>query len=60
MQQPSVSEQQFGMMLMMQVHKILTQGFCLDAWRHFKMVPTDADVLEVTSIMPNDRGQHHT
>lgn len=58
LQQQGVGEQQFGMMLMMQVREMLVQGFCLDAWaRHFKMVPTDADVVEVANIMSNGRGQ---
>lgn len=58
LQAQGMGEQQFGMMLMMQVREMLVQGFSLDAWaRHFKMVPTDADVLEVANIMSNGRGQ---
>ena len=57
-QNQGMSEQQFGMMLMMQVREMLVQGFCLDAWaRHFKMIPTDDDILKVADIMSNGRGE---
>ncbi len=40
-------EQQFSMMLMLQVRQMLTQGFALDAWfRHHGLSVTDDDIRE--------------
>ncbi|MEG0776954.1 MAG: trigger factor [Raoultibacter sp.] len=45
-------EQQFGMMMMMQVRQTLVQGYSLDAlFRHEKMVLTDADILATCEMM---------
>lgn len=45
-------EQQFGMMLMLQVRQMLTQGFALDAYfRHFGMTTTEEDLLEACHAM---------
>lgn len=53
-----VDEQQFGMMLMMQVRDMLVQGFCLDAWaRHYKIKPTAKDVRNVADLMSNGKGE---
>lgn len=45
-------EQQFGMMLMLQVRQMLTQGFALDAYfRHEGLTLTDQDILEACHAM---------
>ncbi len=47
-----MNEQQFSMMLMMQVRETLVQGYSLDAWaRHYGIEPTDADVEELANMM---------
>lgn len=48
-------EQQFGIMLMMQVREVLVQGFALDAvFRHEKLTLTDQDILDACAAMnPN-------
>ncbi len=39
-------EQQFGMMLMLQVRQMLTQGYALDAWfRHKGLTISDEDII---------------
>ena len=49
-------EQQFGMMLMMQVREVLVNGFCLDAvYRHERMSLTDAD-LDAACLAMNPQG----
>ncbi len=45
-------EQQFGMMLMLQVRQMLTQGFALDAYfRHEGLSIDDQDILEACRAM---------
>lgn len=45
-------EQQFSMMLMLQVRQMLTQGFALDAYfRHFGMTTDQDDLLEACRAM---------
>lgn len=45
-------EQQFGMMLMLQVRQMLTQGFALDAYfRHEGMSITEEDLIEACRAM---------
>ncbi len=47
-----MNEQQFSMMLMMQVRETLVQGYSLDAWaRHYGIEPTDEDVAELANMM---------
>lgn len=48
-------EQQFGIMLMMQVREVLVQGFALDAvFRHENLTLTDQDILDACAAMnPN-------
>lgn len=45
-------EQQFGMMLMLQVRQMLTQGFALDAYfRHFGMTTNEEDLIAACRAM---------
>lgn len=45
-------EQQFGIMMMMQVREVLVQGFALDAvFRHEKLTLTDEDILDACAAM---------
>ena len=47
-----MNEQQFSMMMMMQVRETLVQGFSLDAWaRHYGIEPTDKDIEELANMM---------
>ena len=50
--QENGGEQQFGMMLMMQIREVLVQGFALDAvFRHENLSLNDDDILAACSAM---------
>ncbi len=45
-------EQQFGMMMMLQIRQLLVTGFALDAvFRHAKLTLTDEDIMETCAAM---------
>lgn len=51
-----IDQNQFSMMLMMQVRGMLTEGFSLDSWaRHYGIEPTEEDTNELANIMSQGR-----
>lgn len=53
-----MDEQQFNMMVMLQVREMLQQGFSLDAWaRHYGLEATEEDVITVANLMSEGRGK---
>lgn len=50
--QQGMDQNNFSMMLMMQVREIITQGFSLDSWaRHYGLEASEADVKELAQMM---------
>ena len=53
-----IDQQQFSMMLMMQVRETLVQGYALDAWaRHYGIEASDEDVQELANMMSQGHAQ---
>ena len=53
-----MDQQQFSMMLMMQVRETLVQGYALDAWaRHYGIEASDEDVQELANMMSQGHAQ---
>lgn len=52
-----MDQNQFSMMLMLQVRSMLTEGFSLDSWaRHYDIEATEDDVKELAELMSQGHG----